>query len=896
MNERALTQPYQPNPLLSYLYQRFFDHIKVDEAWVRTVREAASRGSVVYVLRSLSFLDFLALDYLTKLHGLPQIRAANDLGLWILEPMGKGWLDAVLPKARAPLAEQLAEAIDSGGAAALFLKRPFTVLELAGGRAGHRRAMSEGDEFVRTLVSLQRGRERPILLVPQAFVWTKHPDTRGIGLIDAVLGPREWPGKLRSLVQFAGNYRNAAMRAGEPLDLREYLETTASSPDDRANDESLVRRLVYALLRKVERERRAVLGPVKKPADRVREEVIRSPKLQSTIRDLAGEGKKERFVLTARAHAMLRKLQAQPEPEVIQGFDVVLDHVVNRIYDGMEVDESGLERVREAAKHGTLVLLPSHKSHVDYLILSYVFHHANLQLPVIAAGENLSFFPLGPIFRRGGAFFIRRSFKGDRLYAAVVDAYIRRLLREGYAIEFFLEGGRSRTGKLLSPKLGLLNMIVEAALSLPGKKVYFVPVSIGYERLVEGGAYVRELSGGEKQKEDAVGLLKTTRVLRGRYGRLNLQFGEPISIDEAREAAGLAEGAPPNPARRRAMVTRLAHRVMAEINAVTAVTPGALVALALLTHPRRGMSQGELIETCRRLTRVLGSMNARLAKSLVRPNGNELREEAIVDAAQLFVDAEIVAATVPGEGANPAVRKRARIYRGPDVIYSVPDEKRLSLDISKNIIVHYFVPRALVAAALLVPSEDKGEKDAISRAIAQERVRGLSRLFKFEFMFRADRSFEENFEQTVSEMIAAGEIVASGSGLGFGPGHDGLDGHEWIKLYSSTLRPFLESYRVAARGLTALLRSPVSQKELAKKTIVVGERMFLSGEIQLREAISRPLFENAFAAFVDQGYVIAKDSKLSLSESFATADAVRTIEGRIVGFFRPEGISNSEQI
>lgn len=888
MIQRALTQPYQPNPLLSYVYQRFFDHIQVDEAWVRTVREAASRGSVVYVLRNLSFLDFLALDHLTKRYGLPQIRFANDLGLWILEPMGKGWLEAVLPSRRGTVAEQLAHAIDSGGSAALFLKRPSTMLELAGGRTGHRRAMSDGDALIRALVGIQREREKPILLVPQVFVWTKYPDTRGMGLIDAALGPREWPGKLRTLIQFVGNYRNAVMRAGEPLDLRDYLEATAAEANggSAASDDSLVRRLVYALLRKLERERRAILGPAKKASDRVREEVVRSPKLQQTIRELAGEGARERFIVTARAHSMLRQLQAQPEPEVIRGFDIVLDHVVNRIYDGIEVDQAGLERVREAAKRGTLVLLPSHKSHVDYLILSYVFHHANLQLPVIAAGENLSFFPLGPIFRRGGAFFIRRSFKGDRLYTAVVDAYIRRLIRDGFAIEFFLEGGRSRTGKLLPPKLGLLNMIVEAALSLPGKEVFFVPVSIGYERLVESGAYVRELSGGEKQKEDAVGLLKTTRVLRGRYGKLNLQFGTPISIDDALASVDLSRTSVVSPAKRRALVTRLAHQVMAEINAVTAVTPGALIALALLTHPRRGMSQGELIEACRRYTAVLRSMNARISKSLVRPSG-ELREEAIRDAAKLFVEAEIVTAKVPGEGANAVVRKRARIYTGPDVIYSVPDDKRLSLDLSKNIIVHYFVPRALIATALLVPTEASSERSVIDRATLEDRVRSLSRLFKYEFMFRADRSFEENFEQTLSEMTAAGELTLTESGIAYGPGHDDRDGHEWIRTYASILGPFLEGYRIAARGLVALLRGPMTSKELAKRTIVVGERMFLSGEIHHPEAISRPVLENAHRAFVDQGYLLQQEGKLTLSASFATAETIRAIEGR-VAYWCPE--------
>src|SRR6185503_5978035 len=395
-----------------------------------------------------------------------------------------------------------------------------------------RRSLSEGDDLIRALFAMQRSRSTPILLVPQVFVWTKSPDRREAGVVDALLGTREWPGKIRTTMQFLRNYKNVIFRAGEPVDLAEFLggaegEGNGASAED---DDARVRRLTYALLRRLERERRTIVGPVRKANDRMRTEIIKSPRLQGIIRDLAGEGEKERLVLTNRAFGMLRELESQPEAGVIRALDVALDTIVNRIYDGVEVDQEGLERVRDAAKRGTLVLLPSHKSHLDYLMLSFVFFHANLQLPLIAAGDNLSFFPLGLVLRRGGAFFIRRSFSGDRLYGSVVDAYVRRLIREGFSIEFFLEGGRSRTGKLLPPKLGLLNMVVEAAMAVPNKELFFVPVSIGYDRLVEGSSYVRELTGGEKQDEDARGLLKTTGLLRGRYGRLNIQFGEILSL------------------------------------------------------------------------------------------------------------------------------------------------------------------------------------------------------------------------------------------------------------------------------------------------------------------------------------------------------------------------------
>jgi len=495
----------------------------------------------------------------------------------------------------------------------------------------------------------------------------------------------------------------------------------------------------------------------------------------------------------------------------------------------------------------------------------------------------------------------------------VVDAYIRRLILDGYSIEFFLEGGRSRTGKLLPPKLGLLNMVVEAALSVPTKTVSFVPVSIGYDRLVEGSTYVQELTGGEKQKEDARGLLKTTRVLRGRYGRLNIQFGEILSLDDVRAP----ESDPPpalvptnggksesslvralSPAKRRALVTRLAHRVMAEINRATAVTPGAVVATALLNHPRRGMSEGELLEMCSRLTKLLIGLGARISAALLATDG-ELREEAVRDAVHLFLDAEMLVASVPGEGATPARRKRAKIYTGPDVIYTVPDDKRLALDLSKNIIVHFFVARALVATGLFGPRGPENHDHrgppapwALSRATLEDRVRQLSRLFKFEFMFRADATFEQIFAETLSEMLASGELVQAPNGdVQSGPGHDGLEGRGWIAFYASIARTFLEGYRVAARGLAFLLKGPAAQKDLVKRALVAGERMFLAGEIERREAVTRPTLENAYLAFADQGYLAIAQGKAQLAESFATLAAVRAIESKILGYFMVEGES-----
>ncbi len=849
---------YEPNALLAWVYHRFFESIQVDEAWTRAVRDADARGTVVYVLRNLSPVDFFALDYLTKRHKLPPIRFASDLGLWILEPMGRGWLNAMRPRSADSDAGDLERAVSSGASAALFLKRRPQIL------APGSRGRIQGDHLIRALFDVQRRSPGRVLLVPQVFVWSRSAGIRGGRLADTVFGPSEWPGSVRSVGQFLANWRHATLRAGEPIDLADFLDREGNG----TGDDILVRRLTYTLLRRLERERRAIVGPVRKPAERLRDDVIRSPKLQKVIADMAGEGAAERAVMTARATAMLREMEAALDMTAIAALDQLVAQASSRMFSAVEVDQAGIARLRELAKEGTLVLLPSHKSHMDYMVLAWILYRHKLPMPVIAAGDNLNFLPVGPILRRAGAFFIRRKFSGDRLYASVVDAYVRRLIKDGSPLEFFLEGGRSRTGKLLPPKLGLLSLVVDAALGVPTRTTWFCPISIGYERFVEEKAFVRELTGGDKPKESVRDLVKALELMVGLYGRLSMQFGKPLCLaDVLREfdpAAQPKDLAAMSPARRRAVITRLAYRVMNEINAVIAVTAGSLVATALLAHDKRGLPHADLVTTCERLARTLRHYGARFSPSLASEDGQRIRASALDEAVDLFVRAGHVQAHRIGE----------------DIIYVVPPEARMSLDLAKNVIIHFFAPRALIATALLA-----APGPPLALAAVRDRVLWMSRLFKYEFTFRADAPFERIFEQEIAALEENGElarvVVKPSEGAG-GLLPNGDDGQKQIALYAHLIENSIEGYRVAARGLTALLRGPLASKDLVKRSITAGERMFLAGEIGRREAVSRPLLENAYASFVDQGYLARTDGKLALNESYATASVVATIESRIV--------------
>ena len=871
--------------MLGLATERLFAHLSLDDAWLKQVRQAQQFGPVVYVLRNVSLLDYLAIQFLTKRHGLPPLGFVNELP--------EAFWPGTAQEHRSNKLDALRATIAAGRAAVIFLKRR------PGRLAPTLRGRDEGAALLKCLMDLQRnGRVRSaegsnpergaqppsIHMIPQTFVWTQRPERRGFSVVDSLFGPVDFPGGIRQASQFVLNYKNGRLCGGEALSLAQFL-----SKHQDLDDGVMARRLTYALLGKVERQRRIIVGPAHKAPDRVREEVLRSPKLQRLIRELAGPGADQQREMTAQAREMLAQLQMVPDVDAARNLELMVGQVLERVYAGIDVDEEGIERLRQAASLGSVVLLPSHKSHVDYLVLSYILRQRSIQLPVIAAGDNLSFFPAGPILRRAGAFFIRRSFRGDKLYTAVVDAYIRRLLREGWLIEFFLEGGRSRTGKLLPPMLGLLNMVVSAALQLPRRKVFFFPVSIGYERLMEDGAFARELSGGAKEAESAGQLLRLGGLLSGRFGRINIQFGRGFELGALRAELGIEhEAGTLRPAKRRAVVKRLAHQVMHQINAVTAATPGAVVSLALLSHGKRGMSFQDLEQQCHRLTHRVRKAGARVSASLWAPGGQGMNTAGIREVLRIYLAGGLVLQHVPGDTLTGRQGRRQHLHFGADVIFTVPVEKRLSLDITKNHILHFFVARALVAVALLRQQVAVGG-DAVEEPGLRDAVQSLSRLFKFEFMFRADAPFESIYDELIQGMVADGDLCLIDGMVKPGDGGDGLDGAAWLAFFASSVWNFLEAYRVVARSLYQLCKGPMKRKELLQHALRCGEKMFLQGSIERSEAVCRPVFDNAISSFVEQGYLCKKGAQIELAGSFASEAGVRVVEARIAAYIPAQG-------
>ena len=279
--------------------------------------------------------------------------------------------------------------------------------------------------------------------------------------------------------------------------------------------------------------------------------------------------------------------------------DRILTRIWNKIYNGISVGHS--ERIRELAANGhEIIYVPCHRSHMDYMLLTYVIYHEGMVTPHIAAGINLNFWPAGPIFRRSGAFFLRRSFAGNKLYTAVFREYLELLFNKGYSVKYYPEGGRSRTGRLIPPKTGMLAMTMQAILKGVQRPVSIVPVYIGYENVMEVKSYLSELKGSSKKKESNLQVFSAIRKLKN-YGHGYVNFGEPIHLNQFLEQGvpDWRQTLPADPEKKPGwltpLVNDLAHEVMLRINSNAAINGMALISLCLLSSKTRTMSEKELV-------------------------------------------------------------------------------------------------------------------------------------------------------------------------------------------------------------------------------------------------------------------------------------------------------------
>ena len=367
---------------------------------------------------------------------------------------------------------------------------------------------------------------------------------------------------------------------GEPLP---WPGAASAQRDERrrsASPELAARRTARLLRTKFRNQKVATLGPDLSHRRTLVELILRSPQVSAAIEAEAVDGAQAATLKSARKAA--NTIAADLSYLTLRFLDVALTWFWHRIYDGIRVH--GLDRIAALAETHTVVYTPCHRSHIDYLLLSYVLFHRGFMVPHVAAGDNLDLPVVGGVLRRGGAFFMRRRFSGDRLYHAVFSEYIYQVFRRGHAVEYFVEGGRTRTGRLLPARTGVLQMTIEAHRRGVPRPIVFVPVYVGYDKLVEAASYVDELRGAAKQNESVSGLFRNLRLVRQSFGSAQLCFGKPIMLDE------LLNGDVERPAR------AIGVEIARGINASAYLNATNLVALTTLSMPRQAIDESSLIE------------------------------------------------------------------------------------------------------------------------------------------------------------------------------------------------------------------------------------------------------------------------------------------------------------
>ncbi len=641
-------------------------------------------------------------------------------------------------------------------------------------------------------------------------------------------------GRTRRFFTILFNGKNTLVEFSTAISFRDIINNTIA-PEHTINN------VQQALSERLVKIKTATLGPDISHRRTLVKELLENDTVATAIKKRSEENNISRYQAAVSAQKYLNEIVADRSYITIQVLQRVLTAFWNRFYSGIDVHFSG--RLKQLALTHELVYVPCHRSHIDYLLLSYVIHNEGLAIPYIAAGKNLNMPVIGPVLRKGGAFFIRRSFKGNELYSTVLFEYLASQISAGMPIEYFVEGGRSRTGRLLQPKPGMLSMTVRAFLKYRKRPIAFIPVYIGYEKMIEGKAYLAELKGDDKKSETLFGSIRSIFRIRGFYGRVTTSFGQPVLLENILDTQYPQwKTQDYNDSQRpdwlKATVNTSAHKIMQRINQSCAVNAVNLIATALLASPNQTMDEGEL-------KRTLGLYSS-LIKRLDYSENIVLTAQ---NAEQQIRHAEAL-----------SMVKRRKHEMG-DFIY-LDNPHAVLLTYYRNNILHLFVMPSLVACCFTNVSTLSDEK-------IKRYIKIVYPFLKTEFFLPWPGAEIDETIDNILQQLTASELVTGDEGSGiFSRPRISTEPHAQLTTLAQVISPLLELYYMIFALLAEHGSDTLSRERLETLCHLMAQRLSLMYEINSPDFFDKKLIANFIDSLIRLGYVKVNTSdKLELTDT-----------------------------
>ncbi|HEX7326654.1 MAG TPA: glycerol-3-phosphate 1-O-acyltransferase PlsB [Rhodanobacteraceae bacterium] len=710
-----------------------------------------------------------------------------------------------------------------------------------GGWRQRRRSDHTAQGVIRDLLRmLEVAPERKLQLMPVAIYVGRAPNRKSGWF--SVLFSEDWAvvGHFRRMLAMLLNGRDTIVRFAPPISLSELRD---SSQNERI--ERLQRKLARVLRVHFRRVRTAVIGPDLSHRRTIVDAVLNAENVRTAIAATATRENVPTAKALKRADKYVREIAADYSPPFVRSASFLLSNFWNKLYDGIAMHH--FERVRSDAPGHEIVYVPCHRSHADYVLMSYQLYESGMVVPHIAAGVNLNLPVLGAFLRRGGAFFLRRSFKANALYSAVFSEYVSQLVQRGVPLEYFIEGGRSRTGRLLAPRAGMLVMTVRAFLRLPRRPVLFQPVYIGYEKLMEGRAYIGELSGHKKEKESWWSLLRGLRVLRQRYGRVTLSFGEPVALNPLLDAACAdwrTQAANDRPDWLPGLIDALAKRIQIEINRTADVNPINLIAVALLAAPRHALAEADLVAQLELMKAILTELPYS-GRTTVTP----------------MAPADIVAYA-------EEMGWIARIKHPLGDVLAVEGEKAVLLSYFRNNVLHLFAAGAWVACCFI-------NNRRIARGAVVRLGRAVYPFIQAELFLPWDGDgFAARIEALIDFLTGRGLLAAGGDGrlVHVAAGHE--DDAYQLRLLAQCLMQAFERYYIAVAALVKNGPHTLTAGQLENLCQLAAQRLSLLYQQSAPEFFDKSLFRS-FIQKLRELRVVRTDADGKLDFDLVMDDVVR---------------------